>query len=279
MPKPRPRHELEPFIPADASLVIALSDPPTLKRFFSLLGADTKKKLAALEKCQILLDDARVLIASRDRKTRMVVIRAPGVTDQRNLYCLVGFLGSDKLGLRFMSEKGPVRFEIEGLFPKTLKFEAVDANTVVAADPAWKETIGQKLFRDAVAMPAGPLAAAIDRVDRGASLWAAGVAAADHGIWDLALEAGVKEGSFALRASSTSPSGAAHRADVELHLPSEFASALPEAAIDDGLRGVLAVVAAVGAGTKAPPKRSCASRALPKAEKLLGAPPSLPAPD
>jgi hypothetical protein len=226
-PKPRPRHALEPFIPADANLVIALSDPATLRRFFSLLGADTKKKLAALEKCQILLDDARVLIASRDRKTRMVVIRAPGVIDQRNLYCLVGFLGSDKLGLRFMGDKGPVRFEIDGLFPRTLKFEAVDADTVVAADPAWKDTVGQKLFSDPAATPAGPLAAAIDRVDRGASLWAAGVAAADQGIWDVTLDAGVTDVNFPLRASATSPSGAAQRADVEINVPSEFASALP----------------------------------------------------
>ena len=250
-PKPKPRHELEPFIPADASLVMALSDPAAMKRIFAVVGADTKKKISALEKCQIHLEGARVLIAVRDRKTRMVVIRAPGVTDQRNLYCVVGFLGSDKLGLRFIRDKDPVRFEVDGLFPKTLKFEAVDAQTIVAADATWSETLGQKLFGDPAA-PKGSLASAIERVDRSASFWSAGVAHTDQGSWDLALEARFHGPDFELTMSSTPPSGAAHRAEVQVRVPPEFVAALPEGALDDGIRGLLGVIATAGAGTKAP---------------------------
>jgi len=251
-PKPKVRHELEPFIPADAKMVIALSDPASLRRLFALVSGDTNKKLSALDTCHIPFDRARVLIAARDRKTRMLVVRAPGVTDKRNLYCLVGFLGSDKLNLRFAGEKGPVRFEIEGFLPRTLKFEAADDQTIVASDPGWRDTVGQKLFATPAATPAGlpaagaKLASVLERVDRSANLWAVGVVASDPGSWDFALEGRVDGPDFVVRASSLPPTGDADKANFELRVPAKFSSALPEGTIDAGLRALLAVLSVAG---------------------------------
>ena len=141
-PAPRPgapvvsvyRHELESFIPADASLVVAMSGASVLQQLLTSLGADTGKTATALQRCQILTDRAVVLVATRDPDTRLIALRAPGITDQRNLYCVVGFLGNDRLGLKFTRDRAPVRFELQGLLGKTLVFEAADDRTVVAAE-------------------------------------------------------------------------------------------------------------------------------------------------
>jgi hypothetical protein len=255
-PGPSPRaaasHELESFIPADASLVLALSDSAVMQQLLAAGGVDTASKLAALEKCQIALRGALVVMAARAPTTRMVVVRAAGVTDPRNLYCLVGFLGSDRLKLRFTSDKAPVRFDVEGLMPRTLSFVAVDDRTVVAADAAWQDTIDKKLFAEGQAH--GPLGAVIERIDRGASLWCATSAETDKGRWDLALDARFETSSFKLRASSTSPSG--EKAELEMRVPLTFAAALPQGALKDGIRGVVSVIAATGAGLEVPPGQS-----------------------
>jgi hypothetical protein len=274
-PAPRARHELEPFIPADARMVVALSDPGSLKRLFALVGADTNKRLSALDTCQIPLARARVLIAVRDRKTRMIVVRSPGVVDKRNLYCLVGFLGSDKLSLRFTGGKGPVRFEIDGFLPRALKFESVDDQTIVASDPAWRDTVDQKLFGPPpTATPAAgvELARVLERVDRGANLWAAGVVDGAPGPWDFALEGRADGPDFILRASSRPPSGP-EEARFELRVPAKFSAALPEGAIDAGLRALLAVLAVAG------PSPSPARPAAPAARPARGdSPDTAPAP-
>ena len=121
------RHELEPFIPADARLVVAMSGAAVMQQLLASLGADTKQTVTALQRCQILTDRAQVLIAARDADTRLMVVRAPGITDQRNLYCVVGFLGNERLSLKFTSDRAPVRFELQGLLARPLAFEAVDA--------------------------------------------------------------------------------------------------------------------------------------------------------
>jgi hypothetical protein len=243
------RHELEPFIPADASVVVALSDLRVIQQLLPGDGADSKKTLAAFEKCQISVDRAVMLIAARDRATRMVVLRIPGITEQRNLYCLVGFLGKDRLNLRITSDSAPLRFEVEGLLPGALKFEAIDAGTVIASDGAWAGT------RDkSPAGAPGPLASVLDRVDRGASLWSASVTQSDHGRWDLALDARFEGTRLKVRGSSIPPSGPDDRADVEMSVPAAFASALPAGALRDGARGVVSVIAAIGGGAWASTK-------------------------
>jgi hypothetical protein len=245
--RPEARHELESFIPADATLVLALSDAAALQPLLASSGLDANKKLAALQKCQIHTDAARILIVARGSGTRMIVVRAPGITDPRNLYCLVGFLGIDHLKLRFTSENAPVRFEVEGLFPGTLKFESVDERTVVTADGAWGDSQKKKLFAEPGSRAQGPLGTVLERVDRGARLWSAGLVQTDKGSWDLALHAKLEGTQVELHASSIPPSGASDEARLELRVPLAFAAALPAAALTDGLRGVVAALAAATA--------------------------------
>jgi hypothetical protein len=250
------RNELYPFVPADANLVIALSDPAALKHILAAQEPESQNRIAALEKCQIQVDHALVLIAGRDKNTHMVVVRAPGVTDQRNLYCLVGVLGNDKLKLRFTGEKEQVRFELDGLFATPMKFEVVDPQTIVAVDDAWRATAGQKLTALKSGMES-PLAAALERVDGRAGLWSAVAVKTDKGWWDLALDVRFSGSGLDLRASSTPPSGPDHRSQMEMRMPAEFVSALPQAALENGLQGLFAVLAAASAGVppsgKVPP--------------------------
>jgi hypothetical protein len=241
------RHELERFIPADASLVVALSGASVMQQLLGSLGADTGKTVTALQRCQILTDRALVLIAVRDAGTRLVVVRAPGITDQRNLYCVVGFLGGDQLGLKFTSDKPPVRFELQGLSARALAFEAADGQTVVAAEGAWQDKGHKKLFPDGADQADGALGLVLGRIDRGAGLWAAGVTRSEKGPWDLAIDARFGDNELELRGSSVPPSGEADRADLRLHVPLAFASALPQAALQSGLRGVVAAIATTGA--------------------------------
>ncbi len=237
------RHELEPFIPADAHSVVALSDPAVMRQLLASAGADTQEKLAALQKCQVIVDKARLLVAARDPDTRLIVVRAPGVTDPRNLYCLAGFLGSERLKLRFTSDKAPVRFEVDGLVPRTLRFTAIDEQTVLAAEGAWAQPAARKPIDPATAtVETAPLAAVMARVDRGASLWSAAVFKTPQGPWDLALDARMQGEHLRLRGSSIPPSGEANKAVVETRVPLSFASALPGAALGQGLRGLLALL-------------------------------------
>jgi hypothetical protein len=237
------RHDLEAFIPADANLVVALSDAALQKELLATTGADRPKTLAAFEKCQISLDHALVLIAVRDRGTHLVVVRAPGITEQRNLYCLVGFLGTDRLSLRVLGNAAPLRFEVGGLLAQPMKFEAVDAQTIVAAEGAWAGASPKALFPAGGDKAQGPLGAVLERVDRGASLWSAGFASIHEKSWDLALDARIEGARFELRGSSTPPSGESDRAEIQARVPLAFARSLPASALRDGIRGAAAVLA------------------------------------
>jgi hypothetical protein len=251
VPAPAPgtvRHELEPFIPADANMVVALSDAAVLQQFLGVNGSNATATLAALEKCQIAMGGARVLIAARDADTRLVVVRADGITDPRNLYCVVGVLGKERLSLRFSSDKAPVSFDVEGLLARPLKFKAVDARTVIAAEGGWAESPGPLLYPPGATMIDGPLATVLARLDRGASLWSASIRQTAEGPWDLAIDAHFAGSHFNLRGSSIPPSGKADQAEGELRVPLGFANALPAGALNDGIRGLVAVVAASGPG-------------------------------
>ena len=241
------RHELEPFIPADAGLVVAMSGAAVMQSLLASLGADTRQTLTALQRCQILTERAQVLIAARDAGTRMMVVRAPGITDQRNLYCVVGFLGNERLSLRFASDRAPVRFEIQGLLARPVKFQAVDAQTVIATEGSWQDGAHRKLLPGGDTAPEGPLAAVLGRVDRGASLWAVGVTRTEKGSWNLALDARSEGAQLRLRGSSVPPTGEQDRAEIQMYVPVGFASALPQAALENGLRGVMAVLGSAAA--------------------------------
>jgi hypothetical protein len=180
------------------------------------------------------------------------VLRAPGVTDPRNLYCLAGVLGSERMRLRFTSDKAPIRFEVEGLFPQTLRFTAVDDRTVLAVDGPWGDAVERKLFPPGTAAGVGPLLPVLERIDRGASLWSAGIFASGQGAWDLAMDARVQDGQLRLRASSVPGSGAANKAVIETSVPMAFFSALPGGALRDGLQALVAALSAADAGPPAP---------------------------
>ena len=80
------------------------------------------------------------------------------------------------------------------------------------------------------------------RVDRGASLWSAALFRTAEGPWDLALDARMQGEHLRLRGSSIPPSGEANKAVVETRVPLSFASALPGAALGQGLRGLLSLL-------------------------------------
>jgi hypothetical protein len=256
------RNELESFIPPDARLVVALSDARLAERFLTADGLDSKRTIAALEKCQISVDRAALLIATRGHDARLVALRAPGITDQRNLYCLVGFLGGDRLRVRVTSDSGPLRFEVDGLPSGPLKFKAIDDGTILAAEGAWADAADKPATKAAPGKPSdkpastsdkppgnqpAPLAAVLDRVDRGASLWSASVAGTDQHRWDLALDARFDGPDFKLRGSSIPPSGPGDRAEIQLRLPAAFTSALPAGTLRDALRSALTALTTIAA--------------------------------
>jgi hypothetical protein len=252
---PSRRHDLESFIPADATLVAAASGSKAVQALLEAHHLDAHNRLTALEKCQIPIDSALVLLAARDRHTRLIVVRAPGITEVRNLYCLIGALGNGHVNLRFTSDRSPVRFDVEGLFAQTLRFVAVDDRTLVMSDGTWGTAADKKLFPPGADGAEGPLGAALDRIDRSANVWAASVAPPGASAWDLALEVRVEGTRLRLRATSTPPSGPTDRAELEMTVPSTFAAALPEAALEGGIRGVIAALTATGGGFSGPPTK------------------------
>jgi hypothetical protein len=226
-------HALEAFIPPDATLVVGMTGSKALEGLLAAHSPEARGRLTAFEKCQIPLDDASLLLAQHEPGTRLIVVRAPGITEVRNLYCLIGVFGTSHINLRLTSDHSPVRFELDGLTPQTLKFEAVDERTLVMAEGAWAGAA-----RKPSDGGAGPLRAALERIDRGASLWAASVKGPEGASWDLALEARVEGVKLRLRASAIPPSGAGDQADLEVTVPSGFASALPGSSLEDAIHAI-----------------------------------------
>jgi hypothetical protein len=233
---------------------VALSDARLAQQFLIPDGLDSKRTIAALEKCQISIDHAALLIATRGNDARLVALRAPGITDQRNLYCLVGFLGGDRLRVRVTSDSGPLRFDVEGLPSGPLKFKAIADGTILAAEGAWADAADKpKPASDKTASekPAGDKSASLTevlaRVDRGASLWSASIAGNEQHRWDLALDARFDGPDFKLRGSSIPPSGPDDRAELQLRLPAAFTSALPPGTLRDAFRSTLTALAALAA--------------------------------
>jgi hypothetical protein len=245
--KPVFQNGLEEFIPADATMAVGLSGSAATRQLLSVYGINTREKLAAFATCKVDVENARVLIASRASGARMIVVRAPGITDERNLYCLVGVLGSKNLQIQFEGSGSSKLFLVQGFFAQPLTFKALDPMTIIATDEAWKDTVDTKLYFAGPDMNNGRLAVPLSRVDRSTTLWSASVAETDDGVWDLALDARVDGNRFKLHGTSIPPSGQTDRAEVNLHVPVAFASALPEAVLAEGVRGVVTRVAATGA--------------------------------
>jgi len=263
---------LESFIPADATLAVGLSGSAALERLLAAYGVDSRNQLAALATCRIDLGSARVLIATRGRGTRMVVVRAPGITDERNLYCQVGIMGRNRLQVRSEGSGNDTTLFVNGISSRQLAFRLFDPTTVIATDPDWEDTAEKKLLQpvgnSVQGTVQGHLAPALARLNRVATFWVASVEVTGQGNWDLALD-GRQEGALLkVQGSAVPPSGDADRAELSLRVPLTFTSVLPEAAAAQGMRGVVAALAAASASL---------SQAQPAPAAPAGAPDSSPA--
>jgi hypothetical protein len=228
-------------------MVVGLSGSAATRQLLSIYGMNTREKLAAFATCKVDVENARVLIASRMSGARMIVVRAPGITDERNLYCLVGVLGSKNLQIQFEGNGPSKLFLVQGFFAQPLMFKALDSMTIIATDEAWKDTVDTKLYFAGPDISNGRLAVPLLRIDRTSTLWSASVAETTDGVWDLALDARVAGNRFNLHGTAIPPSGQKDRAEINLEVPLAFASALPEAVLAEGVRSVVTRVAATGA--------------------------------
>lgn len=243
VPAPVTAFGLEPFIPADASLAIGLSGSVAMQRLFAAYGIDTREKLAALATCKIDFVNARVLIASRGVGNHLIAVRAPGIAEDRNLYCLVGVMGPDRVLVTTDGPQGPRVLQVKGWSSQPLTFRMLDETTMIATDQAWQGTASKKLLAvDGDAAP-GPLAAPLGRVQLTAPLWIAGVNGTLQGTWDLALDARQEGNTFKVQGSATPPGGDGDRALISISAPLPFVSALPESAVTLGIRNVMKALA------------------------------------
>jgi hypothetical protein len=264
--QPVARGGLEAFIPADASLAVGLAGSEAMGQLLAAFGIDTREKVTALATCKIDLESARVLIAAHGSGTHMIVVRAPGITDERNLYCLVGVMGSDRMQISPQAAGASKSYLVKGFLSRPLSFQVLDSTTVIATDEGWRATADKKLFSAGADTAEGRLAPPLDRIDRGATLWSVSVDDTPQGPWDLALDARLEGNTFKLQGSSIPPSGAGDRAEIAVRVPLAFASALPGGALAQGIRGLVAAVVATGASLSAPPK------VLPTLPKSAGVP-------
>ena len=262
--QPIARHGLESFIPADATLAVGLAGSAAMEQLLAAFGIDTREKLTALATCKIDLESARVLIAGRGSGSHMIVVRAPGITDERNLYCLVGVMGSDRLQIRSEGTGASRSVLVNGFLSRPLSFQVLDPTTVIAIDESWRGTVDKKVFPAGADTAQGRLAPSLERIDRGATLWSASVDETPRGTWDLALDARLEGSLFRLQGSSIPPSG--DRAEIAVRVPLAFASALPQGVLAQGIRGVVAAVAATGASL------SAWSKAMPAPPKSADSP-------
>jgi hypothetical protein len=270
--QPIARHGLESFIPADATLVVGLAGSAAMEQLLAAHGVNTREKLAALATCKIDLESARILIAARGSETHMIVVRASGIADERNLYCLVGVMGSDRLQIRTEGVAAARTLVVNGFLSRSLTFRLLDPMTVIATDEAWQNTADKKLFPAGADIAQGRLAPPLNRIDRAATLWAASMAETARGTWDLALDARQEGSMFKLQGSSIPPSGAGDRAEISVRVPLVFASALPEGVLAQGIRGVVAAVVGTGALLPGPPNAKPALPTSAASSKGAGAP-------
>jgi hypothetical protein len=238
---------LESFIPADATLVVGLAGSTAMEQLWAAHGVDTREKLGAFATCKIDFMSAHILVAARGSGTHMIVVRAPGLADERNLYCLVGVMGPDRLQIRTDGSGGTKTLQVSGFLDRPLIFRLLDQTTLLATDANWQDTADKKLFSEDLATATGRLALPLLRVDRTTPLWLASVDETPQGTWDLALDSRQEGNLVKLQGSSTPPSGQGDRAVISVLVPLAFAQALPESAVALGIRGVVAAVIATSA--------------------------------
>jgi hypothetical protein len=246
------RHGLESFIPADATMVVGLAGSDAVEQLLAAHGITARAELSALATCQIDFANARILIATR-AGAQMIVVRASGIADERNLYCLVGVLGANQVQIRSEGTGAGKTLQVNGFLSRTLTFRTLDASTVIATDEAWKDSEGKKLFAADGNTAQGRLGPPILRVDRGAPLWMVSADETPKGAWDLALDCRQDGALLNLRGSATPPSGEADRAELSVRVPLAFVRTLPQQAVSLGIRGIMAAATVANAGMSPPP--------------------------
>jgi hypothetical protein len=179
-------------------------------------------------------------------------VRAHGIGDARNLYCLVGVLGPQHLQLATSGDTTTV--QASGLRDHPLIFRLVDHMTLIATDEDWRSTVDHRLFTEDLASARGRLALPLLRVERTTPLWVVSVDETTQGTWDLAIDSRQEGELFKVQGSATPPSGEADRAQFSARVPLAFAAALPESSVALGIRGVVAAVAATSALPPSPTK-------------------------
>lgn len=236
---------LEAFIPADASLAVGLSGSVAMQQLLAAYGIDTREKLAALATCKIDFVSARVLVASRGAGSHLIAVRAPGIAEDRNLYCLVGVMGPDRVQVTSEGPQGARVVQVKGWSSQPLTLRMVDDTTMIATDPVWQPTAAKKLLARDVDSAPGPLTAPLGRVQLTAPVWIAGVKVTAQGTWDLAIDARQEGAALKVQGSATPPAGEGDRAQISLSTPLSFAAALPEAAVTHGIRGLMRALGVV----------------------------------
>jgi hypothetical protein len=247
LPPPMTPFGLEPFIPADASLAVGLSGSAAMQLLFATQGVDIREKLTALATCKIDFANARVLIASRGTGSHLIVVRAPGIAEDRNLYCLVGVMGEGRVQVASDGSQGSKVLHVKGWSSQPLTFRMLDEMTMIATDQAWQATAAKKLLASDGETPPGPLAAPLGRVQVATPLWIAGVNVTAQGTWDLAVDTRQEGNTLKLQGSATPPAGESDRAQISVTVPLPFAAALPESAVTVAIRGVMTALAAAAA--------------------------------
>jgi len=251
-----PGDGLEAFVPGDATWALRLSGVQALQSLLAANGSDGHEKLEALRKCHIELDSAEVVVAARKPGELMALVRAPGLSDQGNLYCLVGALGNERLVLHFEPNAPRPRFTATGLVPDaTVTFVEVTANTLLMVGPAWKDLVEQRFAGKGAPLREGLLAEPISRIDRKANVWAVGVSESDEGARDIAMNANVENATLIVHATAVPAAGRTQMAKLELTLPLDFVRALPQRAWWQGAEGVFEAVlnkASPSAGAPSP---------------------------
>ena len=238
-----PGDGLEAFVPGDAIWALRLSGVQALQSMLAANGGDGHGKLEALKKCHIDLSSADVVVAARKPGEVMAIVRAPGLSDQGNLYCLVGALGNEQLVLRFDTNAAQPRFSATGLVPDaTVTFAEITTNTLLMVAPSWKDLVEQRFAGKGAPMREGLLSEPFSRIDNKANVWAVGVAESDEGARDIAMNANVENAALMVHATAVPAAGRLQMAKLELTLPVDFLRTLPQNAWWHGARGVFEAV-------------------------------------
>ncbi|MDX2019488.1 MAG: hypothetical protein SF187_04555 [Deltaproteobacteria bacterium] len=246
-----PGDGLEAFVPGDATWALRVAGIEALQGFFD--GSEAQERLVALKKCHIDLTTAEVAVAARKPGEVMAIVRAAGISDQGNLYCVVGALGNERLVLHFDAAAPRPRFSATGLVPDaTVTFAEIAPNTLLMAAPSWSTLVEQRFAGKGTPLREGVLAEPFSRVDRKAGVWAVSVAETPDGPRDIAMQANMVGGGLNVHATAVPPAGRDHMAKLELTLPLAFVRAVSQKALWQGAKGVWDALAADASGPPAP---------------------------